>query len=116
MSEATKNDKGKPPISLIPRSAIEAEARVLAVGAEKYGRYNWQRGMNWSRFIDAALRHIFAFADGENYDTGAEGSQELHLANARACLGFLIEYHEKELGVDDRVNPRKPAKEESSNE
>jgi hypothetical protein len=104
---ARKDDAGKPPISLIPRSAILATARVMASGAKKYGRQNWRSngGLDWSRVIDAAMRHMLAFADGEDYDNGEGGSGELHLANAICCLAFLIEYHEKGLGTDDRFRP-----------
>lgn len=96
-----KHDSGKPQLSLIPRSALEAEARVLAIGARKYSKDNWRRGTDWSRYVDAALRHVHAFAAGENNDpeTG-----ESHLAHARCCLGFLIEYVEKNLGTDDRID------------
>jgi len=101
---ARKDDTGKPPISLIPRSALLAEARVLAKGKEKYGADNWREGegLEWRRIIDACIRHVLAFADGEDYDMGEGGSEELHLANARCCLAFLIEYYEKGIGKDDR--------------
>lgn len=99
---AVKNDKGKAPLSLIPRSALIAEARVMAAGREKYTAHNWRGGMEWSRLLDAALRHITAFNEGQDYDDGEGGTGELHLANARCCLAFLIEYHEQGLGTDDR--------------
>lgn len=96
---AKKFDSGKPPIGLIPRSALNAEAAALGFGATKYGRDNWRQGMDWSRVIDAAFRHLSAFADGEDRDveTGL-----VHLAHLKACASFLIEYHEKGLGNDDR--------------
>lgn len=97
--QAVKHDKGKPPIGLIPRSALEAEARVLDFGAKKYGRHNWCGGMDHSRMSDAALRHILAYIDGEEVDPE---SGEDHLAHARCCLGFLIEYRAKKTGKDDR--------------
>lgn len=94
-----KFDGGKPPIGLIPRSALVAEANALAFGAQKYGRDNWRGGMDWSRLVDAAFRHLAAFAEGEDNDpeTGL-----VHLAHLKACASFLIEYHEKGLGTDDR--------------
>lgn len=95
---AMKFDSGKPPISLIPRSAIEAEARVLGFGAEKYGRDNWRKGMSWSRVVDAIQRHALAIADGELTDPE---SGEPHAAHIRAGCGFLIEYAEKGLGTND---------------
>lgn len=98
-----KFDNGKPPLGLIPRQALEAEARVMAFGAEKYGRDNWRGGMDWSRLTDAALRHITAFVDGEDLDpeTGLP-----HLAHARCCMAFLLAYGALELGQDDRHHQR----------
>ena len=109
---ARKDDAGKPPISLIPRSGLLAVARVMAKGKIKYGAQNWRSGggMDWSRLLDAALRHVLAFADGEDYDTGEGGSEELHLANAICCLMFLIEYYEKGIGKDDRFTGEAPKK------
>nr|WP_142850688.1 dATP/dGTP diphosphohydrolase domain-containing protein [Telmatospirillum sp. J64-1] len=99
MNTAQKFDSGKPPMGLIPRSALVAEAEVLAFGAKKYAKHNWRGGMEWSRLVDAALRHITAWNEGQDTDpeTGAS-----HLAHARCCLGFLIEYQEKGTGTDDR--------------
>ena len=96
---ANKYDNGKPPLGLIPRRALEEEARVLNFGRRKYGPWNWVRGMEWSRLIDAGLRHIAAFADGENVD---QESGLSHLAHARACLGFLLDYEREHPELDDR--------------
>lgn len=98
--KAIKHDACKAPISMIPRSALEAEAQVMHFGAEKYGRDNWRKGMEWTRLIDAALRHITAFNEGEAND---RESNLDHLAHARCCLAFLIEYAAKDLGSDDRA-------------
>ncbi len=98
---ATKHDRGKARLSLIPDLALVSEARVLGFGAKKYGDHNWRKGMAWSRLIDAAMRHLTAFSSGEDYDpeTG-----EYHLAHLRACAGFLIEYAELGIGTDDRYS------------
>ncbi len=106
MSSAIKHDKGKAPLSLIPFEALEAEALVMRFGAEKYGRDNWRGGMEWTRCIDAALRHIHAFANGEDSDPETGYS---HLAHARCCLAFLLAYQVKELGTDDRVGKQPPS-------
>lgn len=97
-----KYDAGKPPVSLLPREALEAMARVLDFGATKYGRHNWRAGMSWSRVVDAAMRHLIAFADGEDRDpeTG-----ESHAAHAAVCCAFLITYAAKRIGKDDRTPP-----------
>lgn len=94
-----KYDNGKPPLSWIPRRANEEEAKVLASGAAKYARWNWAEGMAWSRLLDAAMRHIGAYADGENLD-GETGLS--HLAHARCCLGFLLDYEVEHPELDDR--------------
>lgn len=97
--EGLKYDSGKPPLSLISRRANEEEAKVLAFGANKYARWNWANGIAWSRILDAALRHIGAFADGENFDAETGLS---HLAHARCCLGFLLDYEKEHPELDDR--------------
>jgi hypothetical protein len=99
MSEAVKGDKGKAPLSWVPRIAVEQEALAFKFGAVKYGKGNYQKGMEWSRLLDAALRHIYAFSDGENNDSESNLS---HLAHARSNLAMLMVHVDKKLGKDDR--------------
>ena len=94
-----KYDQGKAPLGMIPSVALIEEANVLAFGAEKYDRDNWRKGMKWSRLLDAALRHITAYNEGEAND---EESGISHLAHARCCLGFLLHYAKHGTGEDDR--------------
>lgn len=90
-------------LSLVPPSALIAEARVMALGAKKYGPYNWREKIVSSRvYTAAALRHIFTWQDGEDIDPE---SGESHLAHARACLGILIDA--KSL---DKLNDNRPSK------
>ena len=98
-SEATKHDSGKPPLSLLPREALEGVAEVLAFGAKKYDVHNWRKGMKWSRLLDATLRHIVRFADREDCD---EESNLSHLAHAACNLCFLMHYQINNRGDDDR--------------
>jgi hypothetical protein len=98
-TEGVKHDKGKPPMTLIPRTAAEQEALAFDFGAKKYGRFNFKKGMSWSRPLDAALRHITAFADGEDKDPESGLS---HLAHARACLAMVMYYEKHGKGKDDR--------------
>lgn len=67
----------------------------------KTGDNNWRGGIKWSRLIDAALRHIHAFNAGEDYDTETGIS---HLAHARCCLAFLLEFTQTHKELDDRYN------------
>lgn len=94
-----KHDTGKPRMSLIPRAALEAEARVMGFGERKYSSQNWRAGFAVSRLLDAALRHIVAYADGETLDPESGLS---HLAHARCCLAFAIEQEVYGTGTDDR--------------
>jgi hypothetical protein len=96
----TKYDSGKAPLSLIPPEALVAEAEVLAFGARKYAAHNWRGGFEWSRLIDAALRHITAFGEDKDPESGLS-----HLAHARCCLGFLIAHEVNGLGHDNRYKP-----------
>ena len=99
----TKHDAGKPPISLISSKAILEEAKVMAYGEKKYGRDNWRKGFAYSRLLDAALRHILSYNDGEDLDSETGIS---HLAHARCCLGFLIEQEVTHPELDDRHGKR----------
>ena len=53
-----KFDSGKPRWSLFPIDALQAILKVLTFGAEKYEPNNWCRGCDWSRYYNAAMRHL----------------------------------------------------------
>jgi hypothetical protein len=108
MSGGIKFDQDKIQLSLITRESIEAEAKAFAYGANKYGRDNYKKGMNWSRLLDATLRHVFAFMDGQDFD---DESKLNHLAHAKTNLAMLIYYYENKVGTDDRF--KKPTKQKS---
>lgn len=97
--QAIKFDTDKPPVGLVPSSAMLEEAMVMGYGEKKYGRDNWRGGMAWMRLIDASLRHILAFKEGEDFDPETKLH---HLAHARCCLAFLIEYYTTHPELDDR--------------
>jgi len=96
---AKKNDKGKPPMALISNVAMRGLADVLAFGAEKYQANGWRSGMEWSRYVSAAMRHIMAWNDGEDVDPESGLS---HLDHAACCLMFLSEFEKTGNGTDDR--------------
>lgn len=96
---AVKFDSGKPPMSLLSRTALEEIAKVLEFGAQKYGKNNYKTGMNWSRVLDAPLRHIYAFIDKEDNDPESGIS---HIAHACCSLMFLLEFIKTHPEFDDR--------------
>jgi hypothetical protein len=99
-----KDDAAKNRLDLLPFAALEEVGKVLTHGAGKYAPDNWRKGMAWRRLIAAALRHIFAFARGEDRDPETGLS---HLAHATCCLTFLLTYQLERLGQDDRAKEGK---------
>jgi len=99
MSNFKKADDGKPKLSLIPFRALNGVSKVLEFGADKYGRDNWKNANtgDLERFIDATLRHIFAFIEGETID---KESKLHHLDHAITNLLFY-RWHELQKPKDE---------------
>ena len=105
MSEqGRKNDDGKLPLGLLSEVALRRVAEILQYGARKYDAHNWRKGLAWSRVIDAALRHLLAFNEGEDLDRESKLS---HAAHAACNLMFLLEYIETHPELDDRYKQKK---------
>lgn len=79
-------------ITVVSPASIIAEALVMRTGADKYGPFNWRdtdrEKLDNGIYIDAALRHIFAYWDGQDLDPE---SGLPHLWHAKASLGVLID-------------------------
>ncbi len=103
-SPGLKFDTGKPPMELLSRVWLEGTANVLAYGAKKYAAHNWRKGIQFSRLLGAAQRHILAFQDGEDTDPETGLS---HLYHASCCLMFLSELNERMPQMDDRYHAQK---------
>lgn len=90
----------KPSLSFVPPVALMHEAVVMALGARKYGAFNWRENKVKAKvYIDAAIRHLMLYADGEDIDPESGAS---HLAHARACCGILLDAQHTGNMVDDR--------------
>lgn len=84
----------KPDISVVPPSAILHMASAMMDGAEKYGPFNWREIPVSARpYLAAAVRHILAFLDGEDFssDTTEKGTPVHHLAHAMANCGIVLD-------------------------
>ena len=97
-------DPTKTALQLIDPRFVEGLGAVLAFGAKKYAPNNWMRGMSWITVLGGILRHVFAFARGEEQD---KESGLPHLHHAACGLMFLSYYaHSNRTAhkpFDDRV-------------
>ena len=94
-----KHDTSKVQVELLPPASLEEIAKVLTFGAKKYASWNWSKGIAYSRLLGAALRHLFAWARGEDKDPESGLS---HLAHAGCCIVFLIWMEKFRPDLDDR--------------
>ena len=95
-------DSPKTPLELISPEFLTAIADVLQHGKMKYAANNWMRGMSYVCVFGSILRHLFAWAIGDQLD---RDSNLPHLHHAACGLMFLIYFtttgsYEK---FDDRV-------------
>lgn len=97
--EGKKFDQGKPRVSLVLMSkALIEVSKVGTMGARKYQDHNWRNGMNWSRLLDASMRHLLEYNNGVRIDPESGLS---HLAHASWNLMALLDYEQNGVGNDD---------------
>lgn len=90
----------KPPIELIPPAGIIHTALAMGNGGAKYGPYNFRdKKIQSMIYIGAAMRHLLAFLDGEDY---AKDSGVHHLGHAAACCMILLDALECNNIIDNR--------------
>lgn len=101
--EAIKFDDGKADWTLVPFEALEGMVKVLEFGAKKYAAWNWTEGggFKWTRLIGSCLRHLFAWARGQDLDPESGLS---HIYHAQCNLLFLAYYvgNKEKFNKDDR--------------
>jgi len=79
----------KTPLGLIPPHAMEQTAWVHKLGADKYGPWNWREtGVCASTYVNAILRHLNAWRDGEDLDPESGIS---HLAHVACSANILMD-------------------------
>lgn len=81
-----------------PKALMEL-AKVFGFGEEKYARFNYLKGYDWSLSIDALYRHFLAFQAGEDRD---EESGLLHMAHVAWHALALTAFQLRDIGSDDR--------------
>ena len=99
LQNGKKNDDGKSRIDLIDAEFLEGLGHVLRFGANKYDAHNWRGGINYSRLIAAAYRHLGAINKGEDIDPESNMPHVYHLA---CCTMFLAWMIKNRPDLDDR--------------
>lgn len=90
----------KVPLGLVPGTTMAYLSIGHTEGDLKYGRVNWREaGIRTMIYIDAAMRHILKFKEGEWADSETTVP---HLASALACLSIIVDAHHCGKLIDDR--------------
>ncbi len=93
----------KAPLGVVPPSLVPFVAPAMAVGANKYGPFNWRKQpVQAMTYIEAAERHILAWVDGQE---NAEDTGVHHLAHALAGLAILADAISADNLIDNRPSP-----------
>lgn len=92
--------EGKLRLDLIDTAMTHPTSRVLAHGADKYGKRNWRvEPIYASTYVAALRRHIDAWADGLDADLD---SGEHPLAHVSATVDVVLDALKHGTLVDDR--------------
>ena len=97
-----KHDQGKLEYHLLSSDALNGLIEILMFGKERYGAFNWAKGLTYSRVYDALERHIKAWWNGENLDPDSHKSHLYHVLCNAMFLAHFISYPEKYEEFDDR--------------
>lgn len=96
---ADKRDAGKVRLELVHPMFVIEVAQVLQHGAQKYGDWNWTKGLPWTRIYASTLRHLYLWFCGEEKDKESGFS---HLAHAATNVMFLMTWSRTHRELDDR--------------
>ena len=86
-------------IGLVDPVALTELGNVAGMGADKYQKWNYLKGYDWSLSFNAMQRHALEFWGGEELDRES-GYQ--HMAHASWHCLALVSFVKRGLGTDDR--------------
>jgi hypothetical protein len=90
----------KPGFHAIPPVALIQLGAAMEEGRRKYGLTNWRdRKVSTSTYYNAALRHLFAYWDGETIDPV---SLVTNLGHVMACCAIILDAAAQDMLIDDR--------------
>lgn len=98
---ATGGEKGRKveELASLDPKALRTLAKVSGFGARKYDAFNYLKGYDWTLSLNALLRHVMAFAEGEDLDPESGLPHTAHAAWHGLALTSFVE---RGLGTDDR--------------
>jgi len=85
-----KHDDGKTKWHILPFDSIECLVKIMEHGAAKYDEDNWRKMEDPMRYIDACIRHMAAWIDGEINDIES-GKSHLHHAGCNIIFAIWFE-------------------------
>ena len=88
-----ESSKGRGRFDLLPYEALEALAKWLEAGAEKYGDRNWEEGLSVKDCINRMVRHATKAANG--------WTDEDHLAATMCNAAMAITIMQRKPEFDD---------------
>lgn len=90
----------RPQLQLIPPVLNTETAKALALGAAKYGPWNWRKNrVELMTYLGAMKRHIDAMIDGEDIDPESGAS---HLGHVAAGCGIVLDAQKNGTLIDNR--------------
>ena len=99
-TKARTYDEGKPPLAWLPWAAITELAKVQQYGHTKYKDFNnYRKGLEVSRNLSCALRHIRDYLSGVDVDAESGLSP---LAHALCRVAFVLQNIADGVEIDDR--------------
>lgn len=87
----TKDDIGKPDVTLVDPLFIEEVAKVMMAGVKKYKRGNWQLNLSPLRILGALIRHSYCILRGEWLDQESGLSHAAHVG----CNAMFLEFYRR---------------------
>lgn len=81
-----EEQSGRGRYDLIPSVALKRWAKLMELGASKYSDRNWEKGMPISRYLNAAMRHLIHFMEGDSTDD--------NLASVLFNIGAIMHHQE----------------------
>lgn len=99
MDKAIRHNEGKPRWSLVDFESLEPLVRVLEFGENKYGAFNWKKGLDKKEILESAMRHLIKLMSDIPLDEETKLKHEGHIMSNMMFYSYFNLKEEK-----DKVN------------